>query len=111
MLLEPIAGLHNHEYHVHALALAQRDGVALPSVPSPLLPQTPTSASKSNLCTGPCKGRSDPGCGLLDIPSPAFSGHPLVRAMLSRTIQALSIHPSACVIMIELTCNTHTART
>src|SRR5215218_2804666 len=96
MLLEPIAGLHNQEHHVHALALAQRDGVALPSVPSPLLPQTPTSASKSNLCTGgPCRGRSDPGCGLLDLPLPPFSGHPLVRAMLSRTIQELSIHPSA----------------
>src|SRR5215212_6352717 len=41
VLLEPIAGLHDQEHHIHALALAQRDGVALPSLPSPLLPQMP----------------------------------------------------------------------
>src|SRR5215207_70400 len=41
VLLEPIAGLHDHEHHVHALSLAQRDGVALPTLPSSLLHQAP----------------------------------------------------------------------
>src|SRR5215207_3757318 len=40
VLLEPIAGLHDQEHHVHALGLAQGDGIALPSLPSPLFPQT-----------------------------------------------------------------------
>src|SRR5215208_2602714 len=44
VLLEPIAGLpglHDQEHHVHALGLAQRDGVALPTLPSSLLHQAP----------------------------------------------------------------------
>src|SRR5829696_8418097 len=41
-----------------------------PRCQAPSSRRRPTSASKSNLCTGPCKGRSDLGCGLLDIPSP-----------------------------------------
>jgi hypothetical protein len=38
----------------------------------------PTSGPRSNLCSGLCKRRSDPGCGLLDMPFPPVSGYLLV---------------------------------
>ena len=41
VFLEPISGFHDQEHHAHALALTQGDGVALASLPSPLLHQTP----------------------------------------------------------------------
>src|SRR5829696_159258 len=61
-----------------------------PRCQAPSSRRRPTSASKSNLCKGPCKGRSDPGCGLLDIPLPPFSGYPLAC-----TSHAIKNHKSA----------------
>ena len=53
----------------------QRDGVALPS-PSSLLLRRPYLGPQIEHLQRPCKGRSDPGCALLDMPLPPFSGYP-----------------------------------
>src|SRR5215211_7297823 len=79
VLIEPVTLLHYQQHHVQALALAQCDRVSPTLLPRLLLAQAGDSAAKLKLCSGPCNGLSDSGCGLVVIfypPSTLYTAAP-----------------------------------
>jgi hypothetical protein len=77
VLVEPVAFLHYQQYYVQAPALAQRDGVPTPSPERLLLAQPGNLRAEVERLQRPCIGRSDSGCGLLDI---SFSSRSTTRS-------------------------------